>query len=77
MVVKASSTAYNVIFGRPLLNDMRVVVYSYYLLMKFSTPQGMGQVWGDQQKARACYVAPVKGKKSEKTLSIAKQTMQD
>ena len=77
MVVKASSTTYNVIFGHPLLNDMGAVISSYYLLMKFSTPQRVGQVRGDQRKARTCYVASTKGKQSEETLSIAKKTMQD
>ena len=62
MVVKSISTAYNVILGRPLLNDMRAVISPAYLLMKFPTPQGVGQVRGDQKKARACYVSSIKGK---------------
>ena len=73
MVVKATLAAYNVILGHPLLNDMRAVVFSYYLLMKFPTPQGMGEVWGDQLKARTCYVLSIRRNKSEETLLIAKQ----
>ena len=77
MVIKASLTAYNEIFYCPLLNDMRAVVSSCYLLMEFPTPQGVGQVWGDQWKAHTYYVASTKGKQSEETLPIAKQTVQD
>ena len=72
MVVKTSSLAYNVILGRPFLNNMGVVVSSCYLLMKFPTPGGVGQVQGDQRKACTSYVASTKGKKNEETLSVAK-----
>ena len=64
MVVKSVSTAYNVILGRPMLNDMRAVISPAYLLMKFPTPQGVGQVRGDQRKARAFYVSSIRGKDS-------------
>ncbi|XP_052193948.1 uncharacterized protein LOC127802273 [Diospyros lotus] len=75
MVVKAPSAAYNMILGRPLLNDMRAVVSSCYLLMKFPTLSGVGQVRGDQRKARSCYVSSTKGKKAEETLSIAEKAI--
>ncbi|XP_052209219.1 uncharacterized protein LOC127812736 [Diospyros lotus] len=67
MVVKAPSAAYNMILGRPLLNDMRAVVSSCYLLMKFPTLSRVGQVRGDQRKARSCYVSSTKGKRAEET----------
>ncbi|XP_052185282.1 uncharacterized protein LOC127796919 [Diospyros lotus] len=75
MVVKAHSAAYNMILGRPLLNDMRAVVSSCYLLMKFPTLSGVGQVRGDQKKARSCYVSSTKGKRAEETLSIAEKAI--
>ncbi|XP_052170472.1 uncharacterized protein LOC127786825 [Diospyros lotus] len=75
MVVKAPSAAYNMILGRPLLNDMRAVVSSCYLLMKFPTLSGVGQVRGDQRKARSCYVSSTKGKRTEETLSIAEKAI--
>ena len=75
MVVKAPSAAYNMILGRPLLNDMRAVVSSCYLLMKFPTLTGVGQVRGDQKKARTCYVSSTKGKRMEETLSIAEKAI--
>ena len=44
MVVKAPSVAYNMILGRPILNDIRVVVSSCYQLMKFPSLARVGQV---------------------------------
>jgi len=75
MVFKSPSVAYNMILGRPLLNDMRVMVSSCYLLMKFPTLSGVGQVRGDQRKARTCYVLSTKGKRAEETLSIAEKAI--
>ena len=75
MIVKSPSAAYNMILGRPLLNDMRVVVSSCYLLMKFPTLSGVGQVRGDQKKARTCYVSSTKGKRAEETLTIAEKAI--
>ena len=75
MVVKSLSTAYNMISGQPLLNDMRVVVSSCYLLIKFPTLSRVGQVRGDQKKARACYVSSTKGKRTEETLTIAEKAI--
>src|SRR5262249_52271293 len=51
------SSAYNMIFGQPLLNDMRAVTSSAYLLMKFLTPNEIGQVRRDQNQTQACYVS--------------------
>ena len=77
MVVKTTSFAYNAILGRPLLNDVRAIVSSCYLLVKFPTPSGIGQVQGDQRQVHTCYVLSTKGKKSKETSAIAKQTAQD
>jgi len=46
MVVKTSSSIYNVIIRLPLLNDIKVVSLSY-LLMKFPSPYELGQVCGN------------------------------
>ncbi|XP_052182016.1 uncharacterized protein LOC127794803 [Diospyros lotus] len=75
MVVKTSSVAYNMILGRPLLNDLRAMVSSCYLLMNFPTPTKVGQVRGDQKKARTCYMSSTKGKRTEETLSIAEKAI--
>ena len=47
--------------------------------MKFPTPSDVGQVWGDQKKARVCYVSSTKSQKIKevaidtKTLSTSEQ----
>ena len=55
VMVKAPS-AYNVILGRPTLNQARAVVSTYRLVVKFPTPQGVGILRGDQAVSRSCYV---------------------
>ena len=47
---------------------------SCYLLMKFPILERVGQV-RDQKKARTCYVSSMNGKRTEETLSIAKQAI--
>ena len=59
------------IFGRPLLKDMRAVISVAYLLMKFPTPKGVGQVRGDQKRARKCYVSSVKALNMRKNEALA------
>ena len=72
IVIKSTSVAYNIIRGRPILNDMRVIISPCYLLMKFPTPNGVGQVRGDQKKARTCYITSTtcRGIQHKETLII-------
>ncbi|KAM1696121.1 hypothetical protein ACFXTN_027680 [Malus domestica] len=37
-------TAYNVIFGRTCINDLKAIVSTHMLLMKFPTPYGNGYI---------------------------------
>ncbi|XP_071916252.1 uncharacterized protein [Coffea arabica] len=60
-VVKESSS-YNMILGRPTLNALRAVCSTLHLSMKFSTPDGVAEVLGDPEVARACYITTLKGK---------------
>ncbi|XP_019226111.1 PREDICTED: uncharacterized protein LOC109207619 [Nicotiana attenuata] len=56
---------YNIILGRPWLHEMRVVPSMYHQLMKFSTPEGIKQIRGDQPVARemnAISISSSKGK---------------
>ena len=47
--------AYNVILGRPGLNALWAIVSTFHLLMKFSIPYGIDEVWADQMMAKQCY----------------------
>ncbi|KAK3021961.1 hypothetical protein RJ639_045656 [Escallonia herrerae] len=64
VVVKVPS-AYNAILGRPSLNRLQAVVSTYHLKMKFPTKHGIGEVKGDQTKARQCYVTSCRSKNKE------------
>ena len=55
-VVVEAPSAYNVILGRPTLNQARAVVFTYSLVVKFPTPQGTRILRGDQATARSCYI---------------------
>ena len=48
-------SAFNVILGRPSLKALKAITSIYHLLMKFPTPNGVGQVWGNQEEVRRCY----------------------
>lgn len=43
LVVKAPSL-YNAILGKLTLNNLRAVTSTFYLKMKFPTPQGVGEI---------------------------------
>jgi hypothetical protein len=49
------SLAYNAIFGRTTLNDLKAVTLTPHPSMKFPTEEGVGVVKGDQKEARCCY----------------------
>ncbi|KAM1942732.1 hypothetical protein ACFX15_011168 [Malus domestica] len=64
-------TAYNVIFGRTGINDLKAMVSTHMLLMKFPTPFGNGYIRGDQLSARSCYNTLVK----QQHLPVLKETL--
>ncbi|KAM1403993.1 hypothetical protein ACFX2I_012525 [Malus domestica] len=64
-------TAYNVIFGRTCINDLKAMVSTHMLLMKFPTPYGNGYIRGDQLSARSCYNTSVK----QQHLHVPKETL--
>ncbi|XP_016178099.2 uncharacterized protein LOC107620456 [Arachis ipaensis] len=54
-VVLKDSTAYNVILGRKTTNDFPAVIFTKYLLMKFTTEDGsIGTIHGDREIAAEC-----------------------
>ncbi|KAM2454129.1 hypothetical protein PS1_014271 [Malus domestica] len=71
-------TAYNVIFGRTCINDLKAILSTHMLLMKFPTPYGNGYIRGDQLSARSCYNTSVKQQHfpvPKETLSIHDQVI--
>ncbi|XP_074327692.1 uncharacterized protein LOC141665603 [Apium graveolens] len=47
--------AYNVIVGRPLMREMRMVTSIHHMTIKFSTPTGVGFLKSCQYESRVCY----------------------
>ena len=61
LVVDAPS-AYNMMLGRPSLNEIKAIPSAYYPMIKFPTISRVGMVRGDQRVARECYSASMKQK---------------
>ena len=57
MLVVDCPSSYNVIIERFTLNYWKAATSTYYLKVKFSTKNGVGEVKGDQVLARECYQA--------------------
>ncbi|XP_010268108.1 PREDICTED: uncharacterized protein LOC104605169 [Nelumbo nucifera] len=64
LVVKVTSP-YNAIMGRPTLHALGAAMSSYHMTLKFPTKHDVGVVHRNQQIARQCYVAALKGKNKE------------
>ncbi|KAM2810927.1 hypothetical protein COP1_043647 [Malus domestica] len=62
---------YNVIFGHTGINDLKAMVSTHMLLMKFPTPYGNGYIIGDQLSARSCYNTLVK----QQHMPVPKETL--
>ncbi|GAA0161348.1 hypothetical protein LIER_17684 [Lithospermum erythrorhizon] len=67
LVVDIEDPSYNGLIGRPILTALRAIVSPIHLKMKFPNPGGIGEVCGDEKRARICYqtsVPPInRGKK--------------
>ena len=54
-------SAYNMILGRPTLNNSKAVIIPSLMLLKFERDNGtVGSLRGDQRMARECYLSDVK-----------------
>ncbi|RDX84456.1 hypothetical protein CR513_34490, partial [Mucuna pruriens] len=53
-VIEAEAS-YNIIMGRPALNQLKAIVSTYHLCMKYPTSEGVGIVWADSNMAKRCY----------------------
>ena len=56
--------SYNVILGRPTLNFLKATTSTYSLKVKFLTPYGIGEIYGDQLLPRECYQAVLASKEN-------------
>ncbi|XP_073314739.1 uncharacterized protein [Primulina huaijiensis] len=76
-IVVDAPSSYNIILGRPAMNEMRAVASTYHQKIKFPLQGQVGEVKGDQPSSRKCYGETVrvdqkrtrredKGKKEEK-----------
>lgn len=54
LVVNCSS-AYNAILGKPSLNQMKAITFTYHQMMKFPIKHGVREVKGNHTVARECY----------------------
>ncbi|XP_077242403.1 uncharacterized protein LOC143882907 [Tasmannia lanceolata] len=76
LVVRATS-AYNASLGRPGQNLVCAVASAYHKKMKFLTPNGVGEVKGDQPQSRECYATALKGRNALETLPIELLDLKD
>ncbi|XP_052171520.1 uncharacterized protein LOC127787500 [Diospyros lotus] len=68
-----SPSAYNVIIGRPAMNELDLVVSTKALTVKFPTPKGTGCVKGEQHLARRCYEEALKIGLKEKKINMVSE----
>ncbi|XP_075483769.1 uncharacterized protein LOC142523920 [Primulina tabacum] len=55
-----SPSSYNIILGRPDMNELRAVASTYHQKIKFPMGARVGEVKGDQPSSRKCYVEAVR-----------------
>ncbi|XP_073030714.1 uncharacterized protein [Primulina eburnea] len=55
-----SPSSYNIILGKPTMNELRDVASTYHQKIKFSVGARVGEVRGDQPSSRKCYVEAVR-----------------
>ena len=72
LVVDCSS-AYNAILGQPTLNSWKAVTSTYYLMIKFSTDYGVGELSGNQAVAQECYIPMLEMDDYLQTVCIGEQ----
>ena len=53
-------SAYNVIMGKPVMNDLNMVTSTRALAIKFLTPNGTRCIRGEQYSTRHCYEEAIK-----------------
>ena len=66
-------SAFNTVLGRPSLRELRAITGIHHLLMKFPTPQEVGEVKGDQQESRKCYHQAMKAASKPRQFHVVDQ----
>ena len=72
LVVDCSST-YNVILGQSILNSWKAVTSTYYLIIKFPTDYGVGELCENRVAVRECYIAMLEMDDHQQTMCIGEQ----
>ena len=72
LVIDQPST-FNAVLGRPSLRALKEITSIYHLLMKFPTPDGVGQVRGNKEEARRCYNQAVRSASKPRQVNIVDQ----
>ena len=76
IVVDAPNT-YNVILGRTTINPNKIVASTTHQVMRFPSLSGeIGEVWGDQQASRRCYVNVLRLKNRKEFLALQEKKAQ-
>lgn len=74
--VISAASSYNAILGRTTITALRAITSIPHLKMKFPTDFGVGEVVGDQNTARQCYLVTVKPKKTNISNTSVNQVME-
>ena len=64
---------FNVVLGKPYLRALKVITSIYHLLMKFPTPNSVGQVHENQHEAGECYNQAVRNASRPRHVNIVDQ----
>ena len=72
LVIDQPST-FNAVLGRPSLRALKAITSIYHLLMKFPTPNGVGQVRRNQDEARRYYNQAVRSTFKPRQVNIVDQ----
>ena len=75
LIVEAPS-AYNMLLGRPSLNAIRAILFTYHMVVKFPIENGVGKARGDQRIAQECYLESMK-KKAFDSVHVDELDMRD
>ena len=66
-------SAFNVVLGRPSLRALKTITSIYHLLMKFPTPNGVGQVRRNQEEARRYYNQAIRSVSRPRQVNVIDQ----